>query len=77
MKIKRIDAFQCTDGKVFTEEKKATEHQTSLAYTAIDNIMYLYSKENPEIHYPALSYTLVPFMSKYAKELIKSLKLSI
>lgn len=76
MNIKAITMFKCSDGKLFEVERKAILHQQDLALNAIDAVMRNYGSGHPEIHYPNLSLSLVPFMQNNAKILIKALKLA-
>ena len=76
MNIEEINVYKCSDGKIFQSEREAIEYQNNLALTAIDKVMKNYSKEKPDIHYPNLSLTLIPFMNENSEELINALKLS-
>lgn len=75
MGLQKIDAFKCSDCRVFTSEEEATNWQNDLCYEAIDKAMRNYSEFSPEVHYPALKATLIPYMKENAKEIIQALGL--
>lgn len=76
-KIKKLDAYKCADGEIFVAEKDAIRHQKNICYCAIDTVMSDYNRENPDVCYPMLKTTLVPYMHSHAKELINALQFSI
>ena len=75
--IENIDAFQCSDGEIFTSERIAQNRQENLALEAVDKRMKAFAEFNPTISYPNLKGTLIPYMCEHAKDLIKALSLAL
>ena len=76
MNIAEVVKYECSDKSTHDYAQDAINHQNDLAAKSIDKVMKAYAKTNPEVHYPALSITLVPFMVAESKNLIKALELA-
>lgn len=63
--MKSIQAFQTSDGQIFTNEAKAIEHENDINCGKLDKLFRDYSSAHPEVHWPNLSLSLVPYMIEH------------
>jgi hypothetical protein len=73
MSVEEVTRYITDDNQCFDREDDAISHQRDLVLRAVDLVLKEYGKENPEVHYPALSVTLMPFLLKHSGSLISAL----